>query len=257
MTLEQAKGMNVIMINYIYDGSFDGLMTSIYEAYYRPDKPDNIIPDEDFQQSLFSNNIYINTDIEKSNKVQNAIVNKISYNALKNVFYVFLSELEGSSTLIYKYLKLGFKVGCNIDRHLSDDTVLNMHKIKHKVTFEAHRMKGLLRFRLLECNIYYSDICPDHNIIGLLAPYFAERFADQDFIIHDVRRKLSVVYNKKEWIMTDIPPLQHMISEKEDEIRFQNLWKQYFKSIAIKERINPRLQRHYMPRRYWDYLIEK
>lgn len=245
------------MINYIYDGSFDGLMTSIYEAYYRPEKPDNIIPKEDLQQSLFSNNIYINSDIEKSNKVQNAIVKKISYNALKNIFYVFLSELEGSSTLIYHYLRLGFKVGCNIDRYLSSDAVLNIHRIRHKVVFEAHRMTGLLRFRLLKCNVYYSDICPDHNILGLLAPHFAERFADQSFIIHDVKRGLSVVYNKKEWIITDAPPLQQMISETEEEIQFQNLWKQYFKSIAIKERLNPRLQRHYMPRRYWDYLIEK
>ena len=43
----------------------------------------------------------------------------------------------------------------------------------------------------------------------------------------------------------------------EDEKLFQTLWKNYFKSLTIKERINPKLQRQHMPQRFWKYLVEK
>jgi probable DNA metabolism protein len=42
-----------------------------------------------------------------------------------------------------------------------------------------------------------------------------------------------------------------------DEKLFQDLWKGYFKSMTIKERINPRLHRKNMPARFWSELTEK
>ncbi len=42
-----------------------------------------------------------------------------------------------------------------------------------------------------------------------------------------------------------------------NEQNIQNLWKQFFDSIAIKDKIKPRLQRQFLPKRYWKYLIEK
>ena len=38
---------------------------------------------------------------------------------------------------------------------------------------------------------------------------------------------------------------------------FQQLWKTYFKSTTIKERLNPRKHKQDMPVRYWKYLTEK
>ena len=40
------------------------------------------------------------------------------------------------------------------------------------------------------------------------------------------------------------------------EIEYQNLWKLFFNTIAIKERTNPRCQMEYMPKKYWNDLIE-
>ncbi len=42
-----------------------------------------------------------------------------------------------------------------------------------------------------------------------------------------------------------------------EEKLFQQLWRTYFKSVAIQERLNPRKQRNDMPVRYWKYLTEK
>ncbi|MBQ2881820.1 MAG: DUF4130 domain-containing protein, partial [Clostridia bacterium] len=40
------------------------------------------------------------------------------------------------------------------------------------------------------------------------------------------------------------------------DLIFADLWKQYYRTVAISSRKNERLRRQYMPRRYWKYLIE-
>ena len=42
----------------------------------------------------------------------------------------------------------------------------------------------------------------------------------------------------------------------EEERRFQLLWKNYFRALAIPERLNEKQQRRMMPRRYWKHLTE-
>lgn len=244
------------MIHYIYDGSFDGLLTSIYEAYYRKEIPERIIHRDDYQGSLLVKKIYIDTDNEKAKKVYDSIKNKISNRALRNVFYTYLSELEDSGIWIYQYLKLGWKIGRNVDLNLVDDRVLKIHKTRQSIDRERHFMLGLMRFKLIEGDIYYAPFEPKFNTIGLIAPHFAERLADQNWIIHDVNRGIGAVYNGEEWIIRDIN-IKKELRYGDEELAYQSLWKEYFKSITIKNRINPKLQRTNMPMKYWRYLVEK
>ncbi|WIV12330.1 TIGR03915 family putative DNA repair protein [Proteiniborus sp. MB09-C3] len=244
------------MLYYIYDGSFDGLLTAIYEAYYRREIPDEILSEDSPQQSLLVEKVHIETDLEKSKKVYSSIKTKISEYTLKNCFYVFLSERPDRGTAIYRYLRLGWKVGRGIDQNLKNDSVLTVHKIRQQVSKEVHLMLGFIRFSHLSNGVYYSQIEPDNDIVGLMAPHFAERLSDECWIIHDVRRNIGVMYNKKEWIMRDLN-ISGEISFQEEEEDYQKLWKEYFNTIAIRNKINPKLQRQHMPKRYWKHLIEK
>lgn len=244
------------MLHYIYDGSFEGLLTAIYEAYYRRETPDEILSEDSPQQNFLVEKVHIETDEEKARKVYVSIETKISEIVLKNCFYVFISERSDRGTVIYKYLRLGWKIGKSIDQNLKNDLVLTVHKIRQKVSKEVHWMLGLVRFSQLKSGVYYSQIEPDNDIVGLLAPHFAERLSDEYWIIHDVKRNIGVMYNKKEWIIRDLNILEE-ISFQDGEEDYQKLWKEYFKTIAIKNKINPRLQKQYMPKRYWKHLIEK
>lgn len=244
------------MLQYIYDGSFDGLLTAIYEAYYRKEIPDEILSEDSPQQSFLVEKVRIETDEEKSRKVYASMEEKISEYALKNCFYVFLSEREDRGTIIYKYLRLGWKIGNNVDQHLSDNRVLTVHKIRQQVSKEVHRMLGFVRFSQLNNGVYYSQIEPDNDIIGLMASHFAERMSGEYWIIHDVKRGIGVMYNKKQWIIRDLNVVEE-INFTDEEEDYQRLWKEYFKSIAIKNKINPRLQKQHMPTRYWKHLVEK
>ncbi|MCM0649696.1 TIGR03915 family putative DNA repair protein [Clostridium swellfunianum] len=244
------------MICYIFDGSFEGLLTSIYEAYYSKKKPEEIIPQWQFQATLLTEPIHIQTDIVKSKRVYEAIKTKISKDALKIIYHVYLSELEGCCTLIYNYIKLGFKLGSEIDLHLHRDCVLGMHNTEKKVTYECHRMLGFVRFKSID-NMFYSAIEPDHNILGLIASHFASRLPNENWIIHDLKRNLALFYNKKEWIVTELTKVkaEDFIVMEEPEL-YETLWKEFYQTIAIEDRKNPRLQKRMMPARYWKHLTE-
>lgn len=244
------------MIVYVYDGTFPGLLTSIYEAYSRDEKPEKISKTWDFQHNLFTKAITIDTDDKKADKVFNAIRDKISFHTLKNIYYVFLSELENADTLIYNYLKLGFKFGEKyVAGNYSDDIIFKFQEICKKVGKEKHRVLGIMRFQLLNKSIYYGAIEPDYNIIALIAPHFARRMADQKWIIHDLRRKIAIVYNQIEWIMSEFDITEPLLFDEQEKV-YQSAWKKYFEKIAIKERKNTRLQKQCMPSRYWKHLTE-
>lgn len=245
------------MIVYIYDNSFDGLLTAIYDAYYNSAKPEKIVGEWEFTPNLLYDAISINTDSSKSQKVYNGINNKISRDALNYVFYAYLSDTKNAANIIYEYVKLGFKLGKEVDMHLYEDKVIKIHNLFRKVSKEAHNMTGFLRFKCIKNNFYYSSFEPDHNICGLLAPHFAERFSDQNFIIHDIKREVAVLYNTKEWVILPFSKEDgiQLTSNVQDTI-YEELWRGYFVWTDIESRKNIRLQKRLMPKRYWKYLTE-
>ncbi len=244
------------MIIYLYDGSFEGLLTAIYESYYLKDKPEKIYSKENFQPNLLDDTIYIETDGTKADKVYESIGSKISKNALRNVYHIFLSEHQEAGTMIYNYLRLGWRMGNSVDLNLMDNRVMVVQEICNKVSRERHRMLGLIRFQQLKGDFYYAPIEPDYNIIGLVAPHFVERMGDQNWMIHDKKRNIAAVTFHKQWVLTNIDD-KFTPSLGDEEINYQKLWREYFNNISIEERYNPKLQRKNMPSRYWNNLIEK
>ncbi len=243
------------MLYYIYDGTFEGLLTAIYDAFYEKEPPEQIVPVDSFADSLLITKTYIESDPEKSKKVHDAVVNKISRNAMRNIMYTYLSEHKNAGIYILDYLRFGFKAGKSADSCLSDDRVHRVHNLTLKVARERQLLAGIIRFRLLHNNIYYGPIEPQYNTICLLGDHFADRMSDQVFVIHDLKRNYGVFYDKSKWFISDIN-MKENLTFHENEIFFQKLWKQYFDDIAIKNRINPKLQSRFLPNRYWKYLIE-
>ena len=244
------------MVNYLYDGTFEGLLTCIHEAYYRRENPEDIITYDDAENNFLIENVYIKTDSEKFKKVYDAIDEKISSEVLRKVYYVYLSDLPRSGRTILQYIRLGFKIGPRIDEHLADDTVRNIDNIYKKVSRERHRMLGLIRFKEIENKVLYASIEPDHNVVALIGPHFARRMRGENWLIHDVKRNIGPIYRDGELTIRDIDIDDHIMI-KEDEARYQTLWKTYFSAISIEGKTNPKLQKNNMPKRYWKHLIEK
>lgn len=242
-------------INYIYDGTFEGLLTCVYHAFYAPIKPVDMVCKKEFVENFLVEKSFIESDFEKFQSVYDAIEEKISYPSLKRIFYAYLSEIPGREISILKYLQIGFKLGKDVDLNLANEHVLNIEKMSKLVSKERHRMTGLIRFKRIKENLLYTEIEPDHNIVSLLASHFVDRLRHENFIIHDIKREVGVIYNKKEWILKDLNRMDFSIGDSEEV--YEDLWKAYFKAISIKGKENPKLQRRNMPARYWKHLTEK
>ena len=241
------------MVRYIYDGSFDGFLSVIYACYYNR-IPESIERESSYNFNMLYEDIVIETDIVKSNKVYKAILEKISEDTLIHVYQAFLSEEQGIELKLFKYIQLGFKLGSKVNDFLTDETVNEVQKYSRKVGFEAHRFLGLVRFQEFK-GILYAAIEPTYNILELIGNHFKARLTNEKWVIHDVKRKIGIVYENNEWILRDLK-FEKLESHEEEELFYQNLWKVFHKSVSIKERTNERLQMQHMPKKYWDNLIE-
>lgn len=253
------------MVDYIYDGSFDGFLTAIWEAMEGKEFPEQIITEDKLATNLFTKTRYIKTDFEKAKRLMGEILNKLSREGLKTVLYCYLSGDPGSEIALCDYLRKAMAAAENIETDLADPVVMKVLKIREKVAKEAHLFKGIVRFRRIGADLFYAPIEPDHQITPLLAEHFRKRFADQKWFIHDRRRKSGIFYDGNQVrFLKEVelkPELDNLTSDfdclSEEELAWENLWKEYFINIEIKERSNPRLQKQFLPSRYWKYLIEE
>ena len=243
------------MLYYLYDGSFTGLMSAVAHAVSGKTRPENIITMDSPRDNIFGDYISVNSDEQKSENMTETVTTIMGEEALSNILYCYLSEDAHSGIIIYNYIMFGLNAGRKTNMHLTDKAVLPLLNIVRKVKTEHHRMLGIVRFRLVENGLYYAAIDPDHNITGIIAPHFARRMSDQNWLIHDTRRKIAVVYNKKNWESVEIE-ISRAPEDTEGELFYSNLWKSYFKSIAISERKNLKLQKQFLPKRYWKNLTE-
>ena len=112
-----------------------------------------------------------------------------------------------------------------------------------------------IRFALYEGGIYYARIQPRNHVLPVIMSHFADRLGSIPFIIHDAGRNLAGVWDTREWIIVSAEGmnLPHL---HEDEMKWQRLWKRFYDKVAVEGRINPKLRRQMMPKRYWDNLCE-
>ena len=243
---------------YIYDGSYQGLLTALYQAFKQREVPVKIVAELKFRNDLFYQQEEIITDADQVHFFSQQIKKSISAQALNNIFYAYLSEIEKMELYIFRYLFTGFKVGKKIDEYLTKEYVRQVQDLAYKVKHESHRLKGLIRLQEAADNKYYAAVEPDYKTLVLLAPHFKSRFSTIDWIIHDKRREEAIIFSaaEKEWLLIDLEKeFEPELSDKEKKV--QDLWCAFFSAVSIKNRSNPKVQQQFMPKKYWRYLIEK
>ena len=241
---------------YLYDGTFEGLLTAIFYSF--SDKEDlDIQRMEAYQPTLLSVPRPIVTEDDKVARVSRSIQNRLSWQTWKRVYYLYLSDLPGCEYLIYRFLKLCYREGDRIYRAKDHPIIHEVERTCYKVTYEAHRFKGFVRFVELAPLVFYAKIEPDHNILPLLVRHFSQRFSDQKFLIHDLRRRYALVYDLHNTYFHDLTSEEAArLTESRPDDPYQDLFAVFFDATNIPERYNPRLQRYWMPKRYWKHIDE-
>ena len=253
-------------MTYIYDGTFDGFLTVVFDIYESKRKPLQIIREQLWQPGFFETPVHIHADAARSERVWNGIIKRSDKRVTRMFYLAFASELPDVEMTLYGYLEKLFADTTGIFyKNLLDDHSFELYQISRKVGLEIHRFAGFVRFQETSDGLFFAAIEPDHDIVSLLAPHFARRFGNQPWVIYDRRRDKGIFFKKPEILEITLTDKQidtitgdiHQNVKSENEDLYRSLWKAYYKAINIPERKNARLMLRLLPRRYWKYLPEK
>ncbi len=240
------------MTYYLVDGSENCFYTAVFDAYKNKDCL--ITSERDVQLGLGFEVFDVVTDENKAERVR-AKINALDKGAAEDITLLLKSNASLKENVAFEYIKLIISNGGAVRAMLANPTVIEMSQIRTRVYLEAHRLKGLLRFMENTDGVMYAPYSPENDITDILAVHFAARFGGRPFVIHDIKRKIAAMYDGNEIVMTYADDAEIYLSEYENY--FQNLWKQYYKSVNIESRPHEKQMKGYMPVRYWKFLPEK
>lgn len=248
----------------VYDGSWDGLLTAIFDVFEYKLEPLSVSASAS-QVALFQDQHVVSTDAAKVKRVSAGLLLKIGKQGMTELWHTFLSELAEAPLLVVRTAVYYFQQGdsVNIHTNYAHDLIIHVKNIVKSVSRERHRMKAFVRFQRLKDDLYLALIEPDFNVLPLIEKHFKDRYADQCWLIYDVKRNYGIHYDKqslREVTFTEELALNNgnlVDFHNEEESLYTDLWKRYFKSVNIRERKNLKLHIQHVPRRYWRYLHEK
>lgn len=248
---------------YVFDGSLEGLLCAVFEFFERKPKQVTLQTAQTFQPDAFTETLHISNQREKADRVWIGLQKKLDKIWRRRFYCAYLAEHPEIYNSLFHFSCYVFANPAGAEKNFGNEHVLAIAQIATKVEREKHRMEAFIRFQHTADGIFYCGIDPDFNVLPLIINHFKNRYADQKWIIYDLRRHYGLFYDldKVEEIKIDAPlanlkhPTSNALNEKEE--LYANLWKNYFKSTNIESRKNTKLHVQHVPKRYWKYLTEK
>ncbi|MCZ4224200.1 TIGR03915 family putative DNA repair protein [Pedobacter rhodius] len=251
-------------MTYIFDSSLPGLLTAVFEWFER--KPGKVVLKsvEMFQPEAFAESLTITTNTEKADRVWLGLQKKLKKEWLRKFYCSYLSEIPEAYNHLFQFTIYIFQNKMGAEANYGNDHVMALSKYARSVEREKHRMEAFIRFQHTADGIFYTGVDPDFNVLPLISNHFKNRYADQQWIIYDLKRKYGLHYNLTTVEEITIDFTNGVNSKNPEAILLDNkeelyavLWKDYFKSANIVARKNTKLHVRHVPKRYWKYLTEK
>ncbi|SKC05928.1 TIGR03915 family putative DNA repair protein [Dyadobacter psychrophilus] len=251
---------------FVFDGTLEGLLTAVFECYQKKAKDVKIVSEVHHVPDVFKEAFHVISDDVKANRVWKGLAKKLDSNWMKSIYKAFLSEQPATFQDLFEFIRYIIDNQPGAEANFGNRYVLEISQMSHKVHREKHRMEAFIRFQKTADEIFYAHIEPDFNVLPLLIDHFKNRYADQKWIIYDLKRKYGLFYDleKVEEIAFDFtaemsPALNALpgnVLDPKEEL-YALLWKDYFRSVNIPARKNMKLHIRHVPKRYWKYLSEK
>ena len=251
------------MTIFLCENSLYGIMTGVYDAYASRLGYDNIKlqTEDEMNRELFAEYVEVKTDPEKAEKVLRTIRRELGLEVHDCICQAAASWDKRKTNAIFKTIVLGLHLPKKqkVMNCLTKDYVCTVADLAKKTWNEAHRFMGFVRFTELAGGILYADIKPENEILPLIAPHFANRYPEENWVIYDERRdKFAIHRAGKGWMILEdmkiAEEVRSQLSMEEDDYRA--MWKAFTKSIAIEARKNEQLQKQLLPLKFRDKMTE-
>ena len=237
---------------FAYDGSFEGFLSAVFDSFSMKTVPADIIIFDDMEPSLLKIH-YVETNAEHAKRVLNGIEQKLGYSVLNMVEKSFLFDGEGKEIAILRFIRKAFAEGMSTGSKIGDEDVNRVYRMCVAVNNEAEHWRQFARFS--DSNgALVAVIHPKHFVLPLIKGFFCARIKNEHFMVFDSEHGAALIHTPQK---TAIIPVESLdFPDPSEDNFYSNLWKSYYRHIAIAIRYNPACRRSHMPKRFWQYLPE-
>lgn len=249
------------MTVYVCEDSLEGVFTGIYRAYEeKRDHGDTYLSLTD-EPMLFAEFVEVEPDRTRTLKVINTLQRRFGEGDYLSLCMALASEDLGKAQAVYRTVVDGLQRNSrpgHLFDNLAEDNVHKAFSLARGTSREICRLQGFVRFQELEKRVLYSAIGPKNNVLTFLMPHFADRLPIENFVLYDGKRDLFGIHPAgRQWYLLQgeeaaVPVLR--LSEEEEQ--YQELFRHFCRTIAIRERRNLKLQRNMLPLRFREYMME-
>lgn len=236
-----------------YDGTFEGFLTCVFYSYAYREEIVCFRTPEEASFTLWPTR-RIDTERDKAERVYRSIGPRMGRAAAELVYRAFLTCLPEKELHIYRLLRYGYEKGAAVLRDLGDERVCIVHKAVRHLNGEAHLLTGFTRFSDYD-GVLMGEIEPKNRVLPLLRRHFVGRYNTEQFLLYDRTHKEALVYRPGQWVIVPVDELT-LPPAGEEELQYRRLWRQFYDTIAIEGRYNPKLRMTHMPKRYWNTMTE-
>jgi len=237
----------------VYDGTFEGFLSLVYEVYYKKFQVEKIL--REFPATLLLDDIItIEYDEKKSLKVLESLKLKFTKKNFSVILNVFMCDSKEFELNLLHFIIAGFKNQKQLE-NINLPFVQNIQNLQKELFRHNHKMTGFTRFVELEDGLLYAKIDSKFNVVYFLGQHFLKRFNNQRYIIHDIKRQVAFI---KENNFVGVQNVEKFETPKVsvNEEKFSKLWQTFFTSVSIESRKNKKLQRQMVPLLYRTYMNE-
>ena len=237
------------------DGSVDGILTAVFEAWSIDIKTSRIQVPGNSNMEWFADYREVATDSEKAARVTRAIINRISEEAFEMVYMAALTNAADRGDAILQFIRKGMRIGPQITSDLQDRYVMRVFEMYRNCSKEYQHYRGFLRFRQ-QGEYLLAKFEPKNDIITMMVQFFSDRLRQEKFVIVDmIRFKAGVYAPESGYCITEVEPdTISMLRYDTEEDYFRELWNTFERNIAIEARYNMKLQQQNMPLRFRKYM---
>lgn len=241
--------------------SLESIFTAIYLSYEENREPENTCLALHDDPVLFAEDVRVEADSVKTLKVMRTLKRRFGEEDYLSVCMAFASPDMEKAQAVYRTVTRGLDERCargHLLDSLWDSNVLKTFSLARGVSREIGHLNGFLRFQELENGILYAKIGPKSNVLTFLMPHFADRLPVENFVIYDDTRGLFGVHpaGRQWYVLSGEEGAEPRLCLSERERQYQELFRRFCRTIAIKERKNLELQRNMLPLRFQEYMVE-
>lgn len=252
-------------VAYVYDGTLEGLLCAIFEAYAAKEHPIDVVCEGILQPRLSQRVHRVRTDAAIAERVRRGVLRNCGETTFFTVMRAAAASDIDAGTAVYRFVRYALDEHRGRARALSNiahPAVARLFELDRAVSGECEKMRQFARFEHLKgegAQVWFAKVNPKHAVVPLVLGHFVERFNVQPFIMYDEVHGMAGVWDgqRRYLVRTEDGSLPGALPGRSaDEAVMQDAWRTFYRSVSIDARYNPELRRSFMPMRLWMNITE-